>query len=530
MLLKELTISTLFFLFVDNSLLYAYQSWLLPGLSTVHHLIEVIHHTCIALENYESSCLVFCDISKAFDRVWHKGLILKLEKYGISGDLLLWFENYLFMRNQKVFINGRYSSLKYISAGVPQGSVLGPLLFLLYINDITDNLTSMARLFADDTSLSFSSADVAEIEQVMNADLRVLNDWAKKWLVTFHPQKTEVMLISNIFNDYNLQLVFDNNILNIVQHHKHLGVIMSSNNKWNQHIDSIIDSASKQIGFLRKLKYKLSKDTLDKLYCTYIRPLLEYASEVWDGCSVTDSIRLEKVQLHAARIVTGMPIFSSLNALYSETGWNTLDERRKMKKLILLYRIINNEAPSYLSDLLPNTVGVYTQYNLRNSSNFEIPFARLCSYDNSFFPSTLKLWNELPLHVRNSSSLVQFKNSVRKEVVKPPNYLYVGHRKYNILLTRLRHRCSSLNSDLYNVNIISFSNCNCGALTENAYHFFFECPLYASQREILFQSLNPGYDITLDLLLYGNDLFDCENNKNLVLAVLNYIKNTRRFD
>ena len=95
----------------------------------------------------------------------------------------------------------------------------------------------------------------------------------------------------------------------------------------------------------------------------------------------------------------------------------------------------------------------------------------MSSYENSFFPSTLKLWNELPLNIRNSSSVSQFKANVRSPHLKPSNYLYVGERKYNILLTRLRHNCSSLNSDLFNVNIIQFSNCSCGALTENVNHF-----------------------------------------------------------
>ena len=178
----------------EHSLLFEYQSGFLPGHSTVHHLLEVVHQTCTAFENYETSCHVFCDISKAFDRVWHKGLILKLEYYGIIGNLLLWFKDYSSNRHQKVFINGVYSSEKPVSASVPQGSVLDPLLFLIYINDITDNLTGMARLFANYTSLSFSSTNLAVIERVVNNALFTLKEWATNWLITFHPQKKEVIV------------------------------------------------------------------------------------------------------------------------------------------------------------------------------------------------------------------------------------------------------------------------------------------------------------------------------------------------
>ena len=238
------------------------------------------------------NCQIFCDISKASDRVWHKGLPLKLKNYGIDGNLLAWFEDYLKNRNPNVFINNTFSSQRFISAGVPQGSVLGPLLFLLYIDDISDELNGLVRLFADDTSLSYSSADLKiEIEIILNEDLRKLSEWARKWLILFNPTKTEVMLISNIFYDDTLNLVMDGTILKLVEIHKHLGVILSSNNKWSKHIDSIIASASEQIAFLRKLKYKFSKQTLNTLYCTYIRPLFEYASDVWDGCNDADANR-----------------------------------------------------------------------------------------------------------------------------------------------------------------------------------------------------------------------------------------------
>ena len=147
----------------------------------------------------------------------------------------------------------------------------------------------------------------------------------------------------------------DETILKIVGTHKQLGIVLASNNKWSSHIDTIIQSTAKQVSVLRKLKYRFSKNTLNRVYCTYIRPSLEYASEVWDGCTCnqTDARRLEQVQLNAARIVTGLPILSSLNSLYYVMGWDTLAERRTNKKLILTYKIIHNDAPSYLSDLLP---------------------------------------------------------------------------------------------------------------------------------------------------------------------------------
>ena len=147
-------------------------------------------------------------------------------------------------------------------------------------------------------------------------------------------------------------MTYDDAVLNIVETRKHLGIYLPANNKWTKHIDSIIMSASKQVSHLRKLKYKLSKDTLNKLYCTYIRPLLEYGSEVLDGFSINDTNRLEQIQLNTARIGTGLPMFAFLRSLYFETGWENLADRRQIRKLTLMYKIVNGDALSYLIDLL----------------------------------------------------------------------------------------------------------------------------------------------------------------------------------
>lgn len=326
-----------------------------------------------------------------------------------------------------------------------------------------------------------------------------------------------------------MELIMDDTVLNIVNAHKHLGVVLSNNNKWTNHIETVMQSATRQISFLRKLKYKFSKETLNKLYCTYIRPLLEYASEVWDGCNQSDSNRLEQVQLNAARIVTGLPIFSSLNSLYFETGWETLSERRTNKKLSLMYKIVNNNAPSYLQELLPSTVNEQSNYNLRNNQNFDVPFSRLCAFESSFFPSSLRLWNQLDLQTRNADSLFQFKKLIRKLPNKVSDALSVGERKYNIILTRIRHNSSSLHADLHRVNIIASPRCDCGANKEDADHFLFECRLYNAQRNALFLSLNTIPDTSLDVLINGNPEYSKEINKNIILAVIKFIKDSSRF-
>ena len=152
---ERIVFKNLYNFLLDNNLLYKYQSGFLPHHSTVFQLIDIFHNICQAFDNNMFSCIVICDVSKAFDRVWHKGLLFKLRQNGIEGKLLEWLNSYLSQRKQKVGLKLCFSGLKSIFAGVPQGSVLGPLLFLVYINDIAKHLLSLTRLFADDSSLFF---------------------------------------------------------------------------------------------------------------------------------------------------------------------------------------------------------------------------------------------------------------------------------------------------------------------------------------------------------------------------------------
>ena len=512
-----------------NNLIYKYQSGFVPGHSTTHQLIEIYNSICQSFESYEHYCMIFCDISKAFDRVWIKGLLLKLEKYGFKGKTLTWLSSYLTSRKIKVVLNNVTSSEGDISAGVPQGSVLGPLLFLIYVNDIADDLISLTRLFADDTSIGNSSRDLNSTIIRTNFDLDKISTWAKKWLVKFNPSKTDIMIFSGRNLPYEPVFHFENTRIEIVKEHKHLGLTFQSNGKWTEHINSLIKSASKLIGMLRKIKYLLKRESLATLYISFIRPILEYASEVWDNCSNTDSDRLEKVQLEAARIITGLPIYASKTSLYYETGWEPLETRRKNKKLRLMYQMINGYSPEYLLQLIPPMRADATRYQLRNRYNISIPITSSEIYKNSFIPSTIRLWNQLDESIRQSPNISSFKKQISHEHT-PPKHFLIGKRQRNIILTKLRHNCSSLNFDLYRVNLKGSPQCLCGATEETVEHYFMFCPNYNIQRGKLFNSLRRFCHIfTLNTILFGDENLSPIQNECILKAVQLYITDTRRF-
>ena len=486
---------------------------------------------------------IFCYISKAFDRVWHDGLIFKLESYGISGNVLNWFKNYLSDRKQRVLTKGFHSTFKHVKAGVPQGSVLGPFLFLIYINDIADCITSNFKLFADDTSI-FEVVEInsGEIAQKLTYDLSNLNIWANRWDIKFNPQKTESMLFSRKREQTNPDILFAGDTVSSVKIHKHLGLTFSSDGKWSHHIINIYNKAYKRINILRMLKYKVDRKSLTTIYTSFIRPILEYGDVIWDNCTNQEKDLLESVQLEALRIITGLRRGTSHYKLYAETGIETLSSRRSQHKLILMYKILRNETPNYLSNIIEPFIYINenVRYPLRNTRLFNIPVCRTESYRNSYFPSTLREFNMLQLDLVNSNSLQQFKKRIKPNVNNQTgannSFKYIGPRKYNTLLCQLRNNASNLNSDLFNDHLLDSSVCRCRYENENAQHYLFECPLYTVSRNRLIENIAQigtylDHDhLNLETLLYGCMICNANTNLALLNSVFEYLQQTNRFN
>ena len=307
---------------VEHNLLSRHQSGFRQGDSTINQLLYISHEFSNALDAGMEVRTVFFDISKAFDRVWHKCLLYKIEQMGICVDLLQWIKSYLSERKQKVIINGKESVVIEINAGVPQGSILGPLFFLIFINDIVTDIGCTIKLFADDTSVYIIIENPNTAALNLNSDLNKVHAWSKKWLVNFNPQKTETLLISRkTDNNIHPPLYFDNTQVKEVTNHKHLGLLFNNTCHWGEHIEMITSKANKKLNVLRTLKFDLDRQPLQIMYFSFIRPILEYGDIIFDNCPSYCSDKLENINTEAARIVTGATKLVSLSALYTEKNW-----------------------------------------------------------------------------------------------------------------------------------------------------------------------------------------------------------------
>ena len=514
----------------DTGAISLRQSGFMPGDSTVYQLAHLYHIFSEAIDKQKTVRVVFCDISKAFDRVWHVGLLAKLSRVGITGTLLRWFENYLSNRQQRVVINGQESPWGTIKAGVPQGSVLGPLLFLIYINDLTNQVqSSEVRLFADDTILYVIVDNPAGNPAALKDDLDRIKHWAAEWIVNFSPPKTKTMTLAKKKLPHAVPPInFGDTQIDEVQSHKHLGLILSHDLSWKEHIESMVASAGKCLDVLNALKFKLDRKTLEHLYVAFIRSKLEYGNIVWDSCTKEQSDMIEQVQYRAGKIISGAISRTSHELVYKELSWEKLVDRRKAQRLKVMYKMVNSDAPLYLQEMIHEDEP--TGYNLRNTGRIAPIRGRTVFYENTFIPRTVKDWNSLPREIQRVETCETFSVKIKSEMTTPIWY-YTGERSLSIFHARLRMLCSPLNDHLFSfIHVVDSPECACGHVRENNKHFLLDCPLFVNERVTMFAHLERiRFRTTVINLLYGNTQYSDETNCEAFTIIQKYISDTGRF-
>jgi hypothetical protein len=271
--------------------------------------------------------------------------------------------------------------------------------------------------------------------------------------------------------------------------------------------------------------------SLERIYLGLIRPILEYGDIIWHSPNELLN-SLETVQLNAARIVVGATARCRTQGLYDETAWEPLAKRREHHRLTMMNKIMNGKAPQYLIDLAPEPVHRRTQYQLRNRDNIDVPITRLNILANSFFPSTSRLWNDLDQVAKSRPSVGAFKAHHRSQLPKKNPLYFYGGRLESAIHARMRIGNSPLKADLCNtLHVIDSPLCpSCGTgANETAKHFFFNCNLFATQRDQLKQDLLPHIINQVDHLLYGLPDSDHLVNTHVFDAVHKYIRDTKRF-
>ena len=373
-------------------------------------LILTINDLAESLNRNEQTDVIFLDFSKAFDKVSHLHLFHKLHHYGIRGDLLTWIKDFVVNRSQQVIVNGQQSDPTHVTSGVPQGTVLAPLLFLCFINDISNKINSRIRLYADDVLLYNTIHSQTDCQRLQR-DLHTLEEWAANWRMLFNSQKCEFLRVTNKKHLILAQYSIQKEPIREVTHAKYLGVTIDQHLSWSEHIKQITNKANRVKGFLQRNLHSCPIQIKSNCYKALIKPILEYTSIIWAPHTQKDIRVLEKVQRNAARFVhNNYSHYASVSEMLRCLKWPTLAQGRNDQKLIMMFKIIHHlvdiQANSYL------TPAATTQYTRGHHMRFTQPFTRIDSYLYSFFPSSIKLWNALPNHVIDSTNIEQFKQRI----------------------------------------------------------------------------------------------------------------------
>ena len=377
----------------ENKILSEYQYGFRNQRSCESQIIGLVHDLTSNMDkNYQTDMIVL-DFAKAFDKVSHPRLLHKLEHYGIHGNNKNWIKSFLNNRTQAVALENTISDNVDVASGVPQGSVLGPVLFLIYINDITNNITSNIRLFADDCTI-YRQIRTKEDQVLLQNDLNKLIKWEGKWKMAFNVDKCNVMHITRARTTKKHPYVMHDQQLEIVTETDYLGITISNNLSWNNHINNIEASANQAQGMLWRNIKKAPQHTKAMAVNTLIRPKVEYSSAVWDPYTKENIDKIERVQRRAARYVyNNYDYSSSVTTMLENLKWQPLEERRMNTRLCLLYKAVNGLVAIPVQQYL---IPLNRPSRHSNSLSFQLFSTRHDYFKYSFFPRTVVQWNLLP--------------------------------------------------------------------------------------------------------------------------------------
>ena len=398
---------------LDQHLISDKQYGFVKNRSTVTQLLYYLDKCCESTSEGKVIDSIYFDFAKAFDTVPHRRLCKKLSAYGIDGPIMSWIKSFLNGRTQSVKVNQSFSTTDHVASGVPQGSVLGPLLFVLYINDLPERvITSFVMLFADDTKI-FKEVNTIEDSISIQQDIDALVKWSKDWLLNFHPDKCHVLTIGK-FTDikHAYPYCLDGNQLEHVFEEKDLGILIDSELTFEEHIAKQVKKANSILGMINRSFERLNPTIFLVLYTAFVRPHLEYAQSVWSPKLRKYVNLIEGVQRRATRLV---PICKDMS--YEERlrflGLPTLEFRRLFCDMVQVYKHIHY----YDKSTLPNKLTTRTRPNRRHKYELTPNFGKdgfRGAQTNSFFYRSILYWNRLPNHVVEAKTVKVFKERLNE--------------------------------------------------------------------------------------------------------------------
>ena len=367
---------------------------------------------------------ILVDFRKAFDLVDHRLLIQKLKHYKVNDLSLSWFDSYLNNRTQQVTVNTSQSKAERIRSGVPQGSILGPLLFLIFINDLPlclKDAVCSVDLYADDTTLYEIGFDKDVLENNLQHALNLLNSWCLENGMIINIDKTKLMLISSRqkrqnMKDTNLTLAYENVDLRVTSCEKVLGVHIDDNLTWTSHFQHVSKKISTYLWLLSQIRSYLPIRHRMTFYNAYIKPHLEYCCVIWGNSFNSNMYRIEKLQRRACKLILGKD-YTSLEEARMQLNMLSFEELIFINKAKVMFKVTHGLSPIYITEMfqIKGSTNDDTM-TLRSDSNknFKTPKPKLNMFKNSLSYSGALIWNSIPVDIRNSSTVDSFVNKCLK--------------------------------------------------------------------------------------------------------------------